>query len=105
MSRERGSTARSSAARTAIPTRSWRERIGFLAWVIMALPSLADFQREQALRAQHQDAHHGEQREYLGHGAAQEELHGGLGLRDGERGSDGAEQAGGAAEHHHQEGV
>src|ERR1700748_81583 len=60
---------------------------------------------EETLRPHHQDADDGEQRDAFGHRSRHEEFERRLGLRDREGGSDGAEQAGGAAEYDDQEGV
>src|SRR5687767_14783147 len=65
--------------------------------------SAADLGDEQALRANHQDPDDAEQRQYLGHGAGQEELEDGLRLGDRECRGDRTEQIRGATEGDHQE--
>src|SRR3954452_17463879 len=67
--------------------------------------SPSDLEDEESLGTEHEQPDDEQEREHLGHGAGEEELERGLRLRDGERGSDDAEQALGAAEDHHHEGV
>src|SRR3984893_19517845 len=103
-SRQSGRITTRKTASTRIPISSDRltKRLSVMASAFLLF---ADLEGEQTLRPQHENSDNGKQRDDLCHRPRQEEFEGRLRLRDAECRCDGAEQARGAAEHHHQEGI
>src|SRR5882762_991894 len=103
-SRQSGRITTRNTASTRIPISSDR-LIKRLSVMASALLLFADLEGEQPLRPQHQNSDNGEQRQHLRHRAGHEEFECRLRLRDAECRCDGANQAGCAAEHDHQESI